>query len=173
MIHWQTIRMVLLMLCLSFSSVAAYVLYEAELYFCVFFACVLVLILIAQVVSSYSQGNRRLGRMIESIRHGDFSLSYSINRHSRMEKRLVEDINEVMTDLRSKISAQEERYRYYETLLDTVDTCMLVTDKEGKVINGTYVNGRAVSGKYVSARIFNNSYTLKVYKEDEIKSFKI
>ena len=134
MIHWQTIRMVLLMLCLSFSSVAAYVFYEAELYFCVFFACVLVLILIAQVVSSYSQGNRRLGRMIESIRHGDFSLSYSINRHSRMEKRLVEDINEVMTDLRSKISAQEERYRYYETLLDTVDTCMLVTDKEGKVM---------------------------------------
>ena len=131
MIHWQTIRMVLLMLCLSFSSVAAYVFYEAELYFCVFFACVLVLILIAQVVSSYSQGNRRLGRMIESIRHGDFSLSYSINRHSRMEKRLVEDINEVMTDLRGKISAQEERYRYYETLLDTVDTCMLVTDKEG------------------------------------------
>jgi nitrogen fixation/metabolism regulation signal transduction histidine kinase len=134
MIHWQTIRMVLLMLSLSFSSVAAYVFYEAELYFCVFFACVLVLILIAQVVSSYSQGNRRLGRMIESIRHGDFSLSYSINRHSRMEKRLVEDINEVMTDLRSKISAQEERYRYYETLLDTVDTCMLVTDKEGKVM---------------------------------------
>ena len=134
MIHWQTIRMVLLMLCLSFSSVAAYVFYEAELYFCVFFACVLVLILIAQVVSSYSQGNRRLGRMIESIRHGDFSLSYSINRHSRMEKRLVEDINEVMTDLRGKISAQEERYRYYETLLDTVDTCMLVTDKEGEVM---------------------------------------
>jgi nitrogen fixation/metabolism regulation signal transduction histidine kinase len=126
--------MVLLLLCMSISSVMIYVFYESELYFCLFFACVWVLILIAYVVASYSENTRRLGRMIESIRHGDFSLSYSINRHSRMEKRLVEDINEVMTDLRSKISAQEERYRYYETLLDTVDTCMLVTDKEGKVM---------------------------------------
>ena len=134
MIHWQTIRMVLLLLCMSISSVMIYVFYESELYFCLFFACVWVLILIAYVVASYSENTRRLGRMIESIRHGDFSLSYSINRHSRMEKRLVEDINEVMADLRSKISAQEERYRYYETLLDTVDTCMLVTDKEGKVM---------------------------------------
>ena len=28
----------------------------------------------------------------------------------------------------------EERYHYYETLLDTVDTCLLVTDKEGNVL---------------------------------------
>jgi nitrogen fixation/metabolism regulation signal transduction histidine kinase len=72
--------------------------------------------------------------MIESIRHGDFSLSYSTKNQNRMEKRLVEDINGVMADLRNRMSAQEERYRYFETLLDTVDTCMLVVDKEGSVL---------------------------------------
>ena len=43
--------MVLLMLLLGISSVAAYVFYEHELYFCMFFACLLVLALIVYVVS--------------------------------------------------------------------------------------------------------------------------
>lgn len=134
MTHWQTIRMVLLMLFLSISSMAIYVFYVKELYFCMFFACILVLGIMGYVVSSYSQTTRRLWRMVESIRYGDFSLSYSTKTQSRMEKQLLEDINEVMTGLRTRISTQEERYRYFETLLDTVDTCMLVADKEGQVL---------------------------------------
>ncbi|MBQ4588419.1 MAG: GHKL domain-containing protein [Bacteroidaceae bacterium] len=134
MTHWQIVRMVLLMLLLGISSVAAYVFYEHELYFCMFFACLLVLALIVYVVSVYSQTTHRLLRMVESIRYNDFSLSFSGKRQGRMEKQLLEDINEVMTALRSRMSFQEERYRYFETLLDTVDTCMLVADKEGQVL---------------------------------------
>ena len=132
--HWQTIRMILLLLCLSISSVAIHVFYEEELFFCMFFSAFWVLILMAYVVSSCSQSTRRLWRMVESIRYGDFSLNYSAKTQSRMEKQLLEDINEVMAALRIRISAQEERCRYFETLLDTVDTCMLVTDKEGQVL---------------------------------------
>ena len=126
--------MVLLMLLLGISSVAAYVFYEHELYFCMFFACLLVLALIVYVVSVYSQTTHRLLRMVESIRYSDFSLSFSGKTQGRMEKQLLEDINEVMTALRNRMSFQEERYRYFETLLDTVDTCMLVADKEGQVL---------------------------------------
>ena len=132
--HWQTIRMILLLLCLSISSVAIHVFYEEELFFCMFFSAFWVLILMAYVVSSCSQSTRRLWRMVESIRYGDFSLNYSAKTQSRMEKQLLEDINEVMAALRIRISAQEERCRYFETLLDTVDTCMLVADKDGQVL---------------------------------------
>lgn len=134
MTHWQTIRMVLLMLWLSISSVAVYVFYQQELYFCMFFAGVLVLAIIVYVIFAYSQNTHRLLRMVESIRYGDFSLSFTPKRQNRKERQLLEDINAIMTHLRTRTSAQEERCRYFETLLDTVDTCMLVVDKEGQVL---------------------------------------
>ena len=134
MTHWQTIRMVLLMLWLSISSVAVYVFYQQELYFCMFFAGVLVLAIIVYVILAYSQNTHRLLRMVESIRYGDFSLSFTPKRQNRKERQLLEDINGIMTHLRTRTSAQEERCRYFETLLDTVDTCMLVVDKEGQVL---------------------------------------
>ena len=134
MTHWQTIRMVLLMLWLSISSVAVYVFYQQELYFCMFFAGVLVLAIIVYVILAYSQNTHRLLRMVESIRYGDFSLSFTPKRQNRKERQLLEDINAIMTHLRTRTSAQEERCRYFETLLDTVDTCMLVVDKEGQVL---------------------------------------
>ena len=134
MTHWQTIRIVLLMLLLGISSVAVYVFYEHKLYFCMFFACLLVVALIIYVVFAYSKTTHRLLRMVESIRYDDFSLNFSGKTQGRMEKQLLEDINEVMITLRNRMSSQEERYRYFETLLDTVDTCMLVTDKDGQVL---------------------------------------
>ena len=134
MTHWQTIRLVLMMLLLGIGSVMTYVFHEHELYFCMFFAGILVLLLIACIVSSYSRATHRLLRMVESIRYGDFSLSFSGKAQGRVERQLLEDINEVMAALRARISVQEERYRYFETLLDTVDTCMLVTDKQGQIL---------------------------------------
>ena len=134
MTHWQTIRLVLMMLLLGIGSVMTYVFHEHELYFCMFFAGILVLLLMAYIVSSYSRATHRLLRMVESIRYGDFSLSFSGKAQGRVERQLLEDINEVMAALRARISAQEERYRYFETLLDTVDTCMLVTDKQGQIL---------------------------------------
>ena len=134
MTHWQTIRLVLMMLLLGIGSVMTYVFHEHELYFCMFFAGILVLLLMAYIVSSYSRATHRLLRMVESIRYGDFSLSFSGKPQGRVERQLLEDINEVMAALRARISAQEERYRYFETLLDTVDTCMLVTDKQGQIL---------------------------------------
>ena len=131
----QTIWGVLLMLLLGGVSIAGYVFYEHQLYFCVFFSIVLAVCLIGYLAYSRTLAVRRLLRMVESIRYGDFSLSYSTNnRQSREEQQLVDDINAVMARLRVQLSEREERYKYFETLLDTVDTCMLIADKEGNVL---------------------------------------
>ena len=131
----QTIWGVLLMLLLGGVSIAGYVFYEHQLYFCVFFSIVLAVCLIGYLAYSRTLAVRRLLRMVESIRYGDFSLSYSTNnRQSQEEQQLVDDINAVMARLRVQLSEREERYKYFETLLDTVDTCMLIDDKEGNVL---------------------------------------
>ena len=134
MSSWQTFRLVGLMFLLVGSSVVSYLFYEHKLYFCVFFSCVLVLVIIVCLVDIYSRSIRRMTRMIESVRYGDFSLSFSDNGRNEMDRKLVEDLNEVIVRFRSELSEKEEKYQYFETLLDSVDTSVLVADKQGKVV---------------------------------------
>ena len=131
---WHTFRLVLLLLFLGGVSVSIYFFWEQQLYFCVFFSSVLVLVVIACLVSLYSQATRRMVRMVDSIRHNDFTLSFSAKSQSAMEKKLVDDINEVIAQFRIKQSEKEEKHQYFETLLDIVDTSVLVADKQGSVM---------------------------------------
>lgn len=134
MSSWQTFRLVGLMFLLVGASVVSYLFYEHKLYFCVFFSCVLVLVIIVCLVDIYSRSIRRMTRIIESVRYGDFSLSFSANGRNEMDRKLVEDLNEVIFRFRSELSEKEEKYQYFETLLDSVDTSVLVADKQGKVV---------------------------------------
>ena len=134
MSSWQTFRLVGLMFLLVGTSVVSYLFYEHKLYFCVFFSCVLVLVIIVCLVDIYSRSIRRMTRIIESVRYGDFSLSFSANGRNEMDRKLVEDLNEVIVRFRSELSEKEEKYQYFETLLDSVDTSVLVADKQGKVV---------------------------------------
>ena len=134
MSSWQTFRLVGLMFLLVGTSVVSYLFYEHKLYFCVFFSCVLVWVIIVCLVDIYSRSIRRMTRMIESVRYGDFSLSFSANGRNEMDRKLVEDLNEVIVRFRSELSEKEEKYQYFETLLDSVDTSVLVADKQGKVV---------------------------------------
>ena len=134
MSSWQTVRLVLLMLLVGGVSVASYVFYEHQLHFCVFFSLVIVLVIITHLVYVYSRSIRRMSRMIESIRYGDFTLSFTAKGQNLQEKKMVEDINLVMSQFRAQLSEKEEKHRYFETLLDTVDTSVLVSDKEGKIL---------------------------------------
>ena len=131
----QIIKMVLWMVLLSMVSVSACLFYQHELYFCVFFALLVALGLIVVLAYSYHQTQRKLYRMVEAIRYGDFSLYFSENKkQSRAEQEMIRNINAVMVQFRNLLSDKEERYRYFDTLLDTVDTSMLVTDMEGKIL---------------------------------------
>lgn len=132
--NWHTFRLVGLMVLLGSAFVASYLFYEHGLYFCVFFSCVLILVIITFLVSVYSQTTRRMARMIESVRHGDFTLSFLAKGRSEVERKMVEDLNEVMTRFRISQSEKEEKFQYFETLLDTVDTSVLVADRQGQVM---------------------------------------
>ena len=134
MSNWQTIRLVLLMCLLGGVCVASYLFYEHQLYFCVFFSCILLLTFICQLLYLYSKPVRRISRMIESFRHGDFTLNFSADARNPMEKKMVDNLNEVIAEFRVRQSEKEGKYQYFETLLNTVDTSVLVSDKQGKVM---------------------------------------
>jgi len=128
-------RMVLMMGLLSLLSVATCLFYVHHLYFCVFFSGVSVVVLIAYLAYERSKATGRLLKMVDSVRHGEFSLNFSLPKNSdKEERKLVEDINEVMTRFRTMHVEREERNRYLATLLDTVDSGLLVADKQGQVM---------------------------------------
>jgi len=130
---WQIVRLVLLMLLLGGVSVASYLFYGHQLYFCVLFSMVLFLAIIVYLVQVYLRATRRVMRMIEAIRYGDFTLSFSSQRQNLLEQKLAEDINQVMAQFRAQLSEKEAKCQYFETLLDTVDISVLVADKQGQV----------------------------------------
>ena len=72
-------------------------------------------------------------RMVESLRYNDFSLSFSTERKDELESTLRKEINEVMANFRQQLVFHQEQYQYYGTLLDTVDCCLVVIDKDLQV----------------------------------------
>ena len=134
MINRQLIGRTFLLCLLCIFSVGAYVMYEHELYFCALFSCLFLLAGVVFLAYSPTVAMRRWFRMVEAIRYGDFSLNFATDkRQSPEEQQMIEDINEVMAQLRVRLTEKEERFKYLETLLDTVDTSMLIVDKLGYV----------------------------------------
>ena len=134
MINRQILVRIFQMCLLCIFSVGAYVLYERELYFCALFSSLFLLAGVFFLAYSPTVAIRRWGRMVEAIRYGDFSLNFATDkRQSPEEQQMIEDINEVMAQLRVRLTEKEERFKYLETLLDTVDNSMLIVDKLGYV----------------------------------------
>ncbi len=121
------------MLLLVATAAASVVFWQRGLYFCLFFAVLVVCALVICVCRWQLRTTRMMVRMIEAIRHSDFSLSFSTRGKGSSEQRLAEEINDVMHDFRERLSEKEERYQYYETLLDVVDSALIVTDHQGRV----------------------------------------
>lgn len=131
---WHSIRIVLLMLLLGITSVSAYLFAVHQLYFCLLFSVLIIVGIVVAVVYLHKQTTQKLTRMVEAIRYGDFSLNFSKNQGEQWETQLVEDINAVMANLRNELAQKEERHQYYETLLQTIDSCLLVVNKQGQIL---------------------------------------
>ena len=134
MSSWQIVRLVLLILLFGGVSVSAYLFWEHELYFCVFFSFLLVLLIISYLIYLYSRIFKWILRVMECLEFADFGVSFSAEGQGPMEQKLMESINRSMKQLRLRLSKREEKYQYVGTLLDTVDTSMMVVDHEGQVI---------------------------------------
>lgn len=126
----QTLWMIACMLLMGVVAIAAYLFYQHSLYFCLFFSLMIMAGIIIYICQWQYKTTRMISRMIEGIRYADFSLSFSTQHKTRTEQRLAQEINNVVAEFRTRLSENEERYQYYETLLNTVDGSLLVVDSQ-------------------------------------------
>jgi len=179
MSNWQTIRLILLMFLLVGVSIASYLFYEHQLYFCVFFSLILLFAIICQLVYWHSQAVRRVSRMIESIKNEDFTLVFSSNTRNPAEKKMLDDLNKAIDQFRLQQSEKEGRYQYLETLLDTVDTSVMVSDKQGKVMWMNRASVQDLCGYAIhhleELRVLNPDFPifLKTLQPGEVKVIRI
>lgn len=128
-----TLRTVLLMITLVGASAASVLFYLHELYFCLLFTGVAMVILIFYTCYTQQRSFKLMLRMAESLRYNDFTLSFSTQQKTTWENNLRKEINEAITHFRRQWSEQQEKGLFYETLLDTVDSCILIADRRGQI----------------------------------------
>lgn len=187
---FYSLRIALLIVVVMALTVASVLFYQNGLYFSLLFSVLGIVGLMVYACYMLHHSTKLVMRMIDSIRYNDFLLSFSTKEKNTMEERLKREINQVVTDFRQKQANQEERYHYYETLLDTVDCSLIVADKDQRI---HWMNKAAVYdllGHYIHSleelNVFNKELSgilanlppgevkvVKLYREDFIQDMAV
>ena len=96
-------------------------------------AGVFVLIQVAGLIRHVERTNRKLTQFLESIRHSDFSTSFSDRGLGRSFEGLNRAFNEVIKEFRKNRAEKEEHYNYLLTVVQHVSIGILAFRKDGKV----------------------------------------
>lgn len=124
---------VLLTLLSAGLAVTAYLCWEKKLYFSLIFCLACIISCCIALCIRQSRNNRMIASMLESIYHSDLSLSYSLKGKSASECQLAHQINNIVSDFRNRQNHLEQEFQYYETLLNTIDTLILVLGKNDRI----------------------------------------
>ncbi len=83
----------------------------------------------------------RLRRMLQAIRNRDFSLRFPSEKMRGSERKLAEEMNDVISGFREDLMRQERQYGQYEAILNLVDSALIVADTDGNV---SWMNQKAI-----------------------------
>ncbi len=98
-----------------------------------FIAGVILITQIYSLIYFVERTNRKLSHFLESIRHSDFSTSFSDRALGGSFEGLNRAFNEVITEFRKNRAEKEEHYNYLLTVVQHVNIGILAFKKDGKV----------------------------------------
>jgi len=88
---------------------------------------------VAALIHYVERTNRKLTQFLESIRHSDFSTSFSDRGLGRSFEGLNRAFNEVIREFRKNRAEKEEHYNYLLTVVQHVSIGIVAFRKDGKV----------------------------------------
>lgn len=98
---------------------------------------VLLIVVIVSYICLYHHYRRNIKKVIflfDAIDNGDFSFNFSTYKGFQGEKVLNQSLNRIKTFLQHTREEQMEREKYYEQILNAVDTGIMVVDNHGNVL---------------------------------------
>lgn len=96
-----------------------------------------VAVLTAACLALWKRCRRMAGKvafLFNALDNGDYTFRFSENRKRRADKQLNASLNRVRDILRHARDEQIEREKYFELILDSVDTAILVLDEERGIV---------------------------------------
>lgn len=83
----------------------------------------------------------RIRRMVQAIGSGDFSSRILEEDLRGSEKKLAQEMNNVMANFRNHVLDLERKYGQYEMFFDVIDIAIIVSEKDGNI---KFMNRKAV-----------------------------
>lgn len=125
---------ILRVLLLQTAMVACVLLFESNQFR--FSAIVLVFLsigLVVDLIAYVERTNRHITQFLESIRHSDFSTSFTGKGMGGSFERLTLAFNEVIREFRKSRAEKEEHFNYLQTVVQHVSIGIIAFRKDGKV----------------------------------------
>ena len=72
-------------------------------------------------------------RMLNDVKFHDNSLHFSTKGKVGIELQLIEKMNDILMDIKQSHFTKEEQSNYYETLLNIIDSCLIVVNGDDKI----------------------------------------
>ena len=97
---------------------------------------ILVILIVLQIyglVRYVERTNRKLSVFLDSIRHSDFSSSFSDHGLGKSFDDLNQAFNEVISEFQKTRAAKEEHFNYLQTVVQHVTTGIIVFKKDGRI----------------------------------------
>ena len=105
--------------------------YQHHLMFCTAAAALLIAGLSFSLYRIQMRQTEMMRHIVECMKRGDLTLTARSPFSDRVMQDLATDMSAVLSDLRHKLLDEEVKLQYYESLLDKVDTAVIVMDRQG------------------------------------------
>ncbi len=92
-----------------------------------------VIVQIIALIRFVEKTNNKVTHLLESIRHSDFSTSFSSHGHGKSFDKLHTAFNEVIQEFNKTRAAEEEHFNYLQTVVQHVQIGIISYRRDGKV----------------------------------------
>jgi two-component system nitrogen regulation sensor histidine kinase NtrY len=129
------LQIILRILFLGFSLAGLILLLiETHLYATIALLVIFIIYQMAALIKYTETTNRRLSQFLQSVRHADFSQSFSIKGLGSSFAELNRAFSDVMDDFRKIREEKEEHYRYLQTVVQHVGIGLIAFHEDGEVV---------------------------------------
>lgn len=125
---------VILHICLlAILSVGVYVLYCADLWFSMLITFLFLLGTGIHLYYIQMKQLQMMRRLTDSLRYNDMTQAFRPPYKNKLMTEMSVELSETLQAFRARLLEEEIKHQYYESLLNKVDTAVLVTDMSGRI----------------------------------------
>lgn len=125
---------VILHICLlAVLSVGVYVLFCADLWFSMLITSLFLLGTGIHLYYIQMKQLQMMRRLTDSLRYNDMTQAFRPPYKNKLMTEMAVELSETLQAFRARLLEEEVKHQYYESLLNKVDTAVLVTDMSGRI----------------------------------------